>query len=293
MSERDRLAPADCTVIDGFRCYAPALAGDYADYPSEGFDLTARLEESSFWCRTRNRVLRTVFRRFANRGRTLDVLEIGCGTGTVLSGLRELPFLNLTGSEIYLQGLRYARQRLPGVEFIQLDATDIPFEQAWDVIGAFDVLEHVEADELVMRQVYAALRRDGLFIVTVPQYQWMWSRLDELVHHKRRYSRRDLSRKLRAAGFDVVYATSFVTMLFPLMMATRLKDRSRPATANAGAELKAQVSLPAPINTLFDWIMRIDEAALRAGLSLPFGGSLLVVARRSAIGPEHAATSTT
>lgn len=266
--------------IDGIRCYAPALARDFADYPSGGFDVTAAVEARSFWCRTRNRVLTHVVRRFADRSRPIDVLEIGCGIGGVIGALRQIPNLRLTGSEIYLQGLQYARAKMPDVEFIQLDATDIPFKSAFDLVGAFDVLEHIEQDEVVMRQVRDTLRPDGLFIVTVPQYQWMWSRLDELVHHKRRYSRRELVEKLGRAGFDVLYTTSFVTTLFPFMMLSRVRDRGKPPSINETADFSDRVSLPGPVNSLFDWIMRIDEAALKLGATLPFGGSLLAVARR-------------
>ena len=285
MPERGVQAPADYTVIDGFRCYSPALAVDHANYPSEGFDVTADVEARSFWCRTRNRVLRVALDRFADRTKPLDMLEIGCGTGTVLGALQGAPNLRLTGSEIYLHGLRHARRRLPEVEFIQLDATDMPFREAFDVIGAFDVLEHIEADELVMRQVCAALRPDGLFVLTVPQYQWMSSRLDVLVRHKRRYGRRELLSKLEGAGFDVVYLTSFVTVLFPLMAAVRLRDQLRADSVDTKADFESQVALPPALNAAFDWISRIDETLLRAGASLPFGGSLLAVARRRA--PAH------
>jgi SAM-dependent methyltransferase len=267
--------------IDGIRCYAPEVALDYANYPSDGFDVTADVEGRSFWVRTRNRILRRVFDRFADRSRMLDVLEIGCGNGGVIDALRHIPNLRLTGSEIYLQGLRYARAKIPDVEFIQLDATDIPFRDAFDVVGAFDVLEHIDGDELVMRQVRLALVPDGLFMITVPQYQWMWSALDDLVHHKRRYARRDLEAKLRRAGFDVIYSTSFVTTLFPLMLLSRLRDRGRLPSAHGTRVFSDCVTLAAPLNRLFNWIMRIDEVALRLGATLPFGGSLLVVGRRT------------
>jgi SAM-dependent methyltransferase len=266
--------------IEGIRCYAPQVALDCADYPSDGFDVTAEMEAGSFWCRARNRVLQYVFARFTDRSRPLEVLEIGCGIGGVIDSLRTVPNLRLTGSEIYIQGLRYARARMPDVDFIQLDATDIPFRDAFDVIGAFDVLEHIEDDALVMRQVRAALRPDGLFVVTVPQYQWMWSTLDELVHHKRRYSRRQLVDRLGAAGFDVIYTTSFVTTLFPFMLISRLRGRGKARTGDAKAEFSEWVTLPPALNRLFDWLTRLDEAALKTGLTLPFGGSLLAIARR-------------
>jgi len=267
--------------IDGFRCYAPELARSHADYPAEGFDVTAEIEANNFWCRTRNRVLRRVFERFLDRTRPLDVLEIGCGTGLVLKELRALPNLRLTGSEIYLQGLRYARNTVPDVTFVQLDATNVPFRGDFDVIGAFDVLEHVGDDIKVIEQVKLALRPGGAFVITVPQYQWMWSRLDEIVEHKRRYSRLDLLAKLEAAGFTIRYATSFVTLLFPLMVASRLLPGRRTRPGDRRQEFASQVRISAPLNWLFDKVMRVDEALLSAGVRLPFGGSLLVVALRS------------
>src|ERR1700730_18616158 len=97
--------------IDGFRCYAPAMALECADYPSEGFDVTAQVEANSFWCRSRNRILRQIVERFTERSRQLAMLEIGCGVGGVIAELRQIPNLRLTASEVYVQGLRYARSR--------------------------------------------------------------------------------------------------------------------------------------------------------------------------------------
>ena len=269
------------TEIEGFRCYAPELARNDADYPSEGFDVTAAVEATSFWCRTRTRIIRDVIERFTDASRTLDMLEIGCGIGGVVGALRPLPHLRLTASEVYLQALRYARARVAGVQFIQLDATAMPFREEFDIIGAFDVLEHIDDDDRVIEGVGAALRRDGLFLVTVPQHKWMWSALDEIVCHKRRYSRADLLGKLRRHGFEILFCSSFVTLLFPAMAASRLVSRLRGRSTDRKRAFAAEVTLPPLANRICDVLMRADEAALRARLSLPFGGSLLAVARRS------------
>jgi hypothetical protein len=63
------------------------------------------------------------------------------------------------------------------------------------------------------------------------------------------------------------------------MMTTRLFDRVRRRTGDTKAEFSDRVGPPRVINELFDWIMRLDEAALKMGATLPFGGSLLAVAR--------------
>lgn len=274
------LSVAPFTEIDGIRCYAPEAALTYTDYPSEGFDVTAAVEARSFWCRSRIRIIRGLVRRYADRTRTLDMLDIGCGIGGMVGGLQSLGRLNLTGSEIYLSGLKYARSRLPDACFIQLDATKIPFAGAFDIVGAFDVLEHIDQDETVMASVRDALRPGGLFLITVPQYPWMWSHLDDIVHHKRRYTRGELQRKLRAAGFDVLRTTSFVSLLFPAMVLSRFLSRARQRSADTTKEFESEVSLPGPLNTAFDILMRVDEALIGMGLSLPMGGSLLAVARK-------------
>ena len=134
-----------------------------------------------------------------------------------------------------------------------------------------------------MREVHHALRPEGLFIVTVPQHPWMWSRLDDIVHHKRRYTRAELTRGLLAAGYDVLYTTSFVTILFPFMMASRFAARLRAGKGDTRQDFADQVTLAGPLNRVFDWAMRVDESVLRLGVSLPFGGSLLAVARRRAV----------
>jgi hypothetical protein len=108
----------------------------------------------------------------------------------------------------------------------------------------------------------------------------MFSTLDRLVGHKRRYTRPDLVGKLTRNGFDVTFATSFVTAPFPAMAASRLLERNRVESADTAQSLTQQVTLHPAANRACDWLMRVDEAALRAGVSLPFGGSLLAVARK-------------
>jgi SAM-dependent methyltransferase len=269
-------------VIDGFRCYAPDRAFEEVDYPSAGFDVSRQVEDASFWCRSRNRLIGSLVMRYVGSERPARMLELGCGIGGVLTELVTHSNLSLTGSEIYLHGLRYARTRLPQIDFIQLDATTMGFFEAFDVVGAFDVLEHIDADETAMQRVHDALTPGGLFLVTVPQYPSMWSRLDELVHHKRRYTRVELTSKLASSGFDVLFATSFVCALFPLMLASRLRPR-RPDHENESKQFQNEVQLPGALNALFDRVMRIDEAAVRAGWSLPFGGTLVAVARKAGV----------
>lgn len=276
-------ASADYVVVEGIKCYAPELCRENEFYMSEGLDVTNELEEQSFWCRSRNRILNDLILRYGRVGEAAtprEFLDVGCGTGFFLRGLAAAPNLRLTGAEVLLNGLKYAQAHLPQAEFIQLDARAIPFSDRFDIIGAFDVLEHIDDDRAVMISAARALKDEGLFVVSVPQYMSLWSPLDDLVRHKRRYSRRELAGKLRDAGFDVVYATSFVFLLFPAMVAVRLLDRGRSTDRDEKAEFDKRVRFPGFLNQLLDALMRVDEFFIRVGLSLPMGGSLAVVARK-------------
>ncbi len=269
------------SIIDGIRCYHPEVADSYADYPDGGFDLTDRNAASSFWVSSRNRLFKHLVYKEAGSTVKSEFLEIGCGTGDFIHQILENERLAITGSEIYLKGLVYARKNLPGVEFIQLDVTRGIIDEQFDIIVAFDVLEHIENDNSAISNVYGMLRPDGVFIASVPQYMWLWSGLDDIVKHKRRYSRRELIAKLRKSGFAVSYATSFVCVLFPLMLVNRMLDRGHDKTQPEEVELEKRVTFPKPLNRALDLLMRIDEVLIRWGVSLPFGGTLVVVARKN------------
>src|SRR5690606_22871969 len=115
-------------------------------------------------------------------------LEIGCGTGFVLSGVADaFPAVRLFGSEIFTAGLEFAARRQPSVNFMQMDARSLPFLDEFDVIGAFDVLEHIVEDGQVLAQMREALKPNGIILLTVPQHEWLWSPVDEFACHVRRY----------------------------------------------------------------------------------------------------------
>jgi len=267
-------------IISGIKCYSPGVAESYDDYPDEGFDVTDQLESESFWVRSRNRLIKNIINQYSRgRGET-KFLDIGCGTGEVIRTIGTNPNLKITGSEIYLNGLLYAKKKLPDAEFIQYDVTQGRLPEDFDIIGAFDVIEHIENDRSAIANIYEMLRDGGYFVVTVPQYMFLWSRLDEIVRHKRRYSRTEILAKLRQQGFVVEYCSSFLFVLFPMMVISRIFDRNKKESESTEVEFKNRVSFPRMLNRFFDNAMRIDEALIDLKISLPYGGSLLVIAKR-------------
>lgn len=266
-------------IIEGIKCYAPDLAFNSEDFPGEGFGTLYAAEDRTFWFRSRNRIIQNLVARYLTKT-SARFLEIGCGTGYVLKGLAALPNLTLTGADIHLQGLRFARQRLPQIELLQLDLSDWSLPNIYDAIGAFDVLEHIAADEHVLRQAYDALSPEGFFFLTVPQHAFLWSAVDAASGHKRRYSRDQLVGKIRQAGFTIRFVSSFVCTLFPLLCLSRLNPLKRHQhTADKPSSTELQP--PRLLDALLENAMRWDERWIARGRSLPFGGSLCVVAQKN------------
>lgn len=259
---------------NGFTAFAPGLCSN-AGFRDDHFNELIELEARNFWFRARNRlIVWALLHYFPNKE---NLLEVGCGTGFVLNGIASaFPKMKLSGSEISSVGLAYAAKRLQNADLFQMDARSIPFCNEFDVIAAFDVLEHIEEDETVLAQMYQAIRIDGGLMITVPQHKFLWSRVDEHACHVRRYAARDLVRKVKAAGFEIVRKTSFVSLLLPLMMASRSLQRGENPNYDPLAELRIS-DLP---NNVFERIMAIERWAIRLGFCFPVGGSLLLIAKK-------------
>lgn len=272
------------TRIGGRLAFSPDLAVSGSGFKAEHFARLAQLEASNFWFRSRNRLLIWALRRYFPEAACL--FEIGCGTGFVLAGLRAaFPALKLSGSEIFSEGLAYAESRLPGVELFQMDACNIPFTEEFDVVGAFDVLEHIAADEAALAQMYQAVRPGGGILLTVPQHMFLWSQADEEAMHQRRYAATELRRKVERAGFAVTRITSFVTIPFPIMAAQRLTKRHPAPSYSVFNEL----AISGPLNRFLEYTLSLERGLISFGLSLPVGGSLLLIARKAASTPSGGA----
>ncbi len=263
-------------VIDGFPAYSSALAVEGSGFKSSYFVDLASLEAINFWFRARNKLIVWALSQYCPNFQSF--LEIGCGTGFVLSGIaKAFPQATLEGSELFTQGLVFAANRLPSVNLMQMDARQIPYINEFDCIGAFDVLEHIDEDQLVLSQINQALKPNGALILTVPQHAWLWSPVDDYACHKRRYSASELKNKLTAAGFDIIRSTSFVTSLLPAMYLSRLSQKfsKKSNVPSAGLDI-------APwLNFIFEKLLNAETWLIKLGINFPIGGSRLVIAKKT------------
>ncbi|AWB33072.1 SAM-dependent methyltransferase [Orrella marina] len=261
--------------LNGIEAHAPEFANGGGGFKPEYFSELSRLEAENFWFRARNAFILWALRTYKPDANTF--LEVGCGTGFVLSGIaRACPKLALSGSEIFLAGLSHAAERVPSAHFMQMDARRVPFVDEFDAIGAFDVLEHIQEDETVLAQLHGAIKPGGVLLLTVPQHPWLWSASDEYACHVRRYKRAEIEQKVLSAGFELLRSSSFVTSLLPAMMLSRVLQKQEIKDFDPVGELK----INAVLNKSFYALMMLELAGIRFGMNCPVGGSRLIVAER-------------
>lgn len=262
---------------EGIPLLAPELAAHSDGWDAAFAERLAQDERKHFWFRARNRLIVWALRTYFPNARSF--FELGCGTGMVLSAVREtFPAMELTAADGTPENLPTAAKRAEGVAVCQCDGRTLPFEDEFDVVGAFDVIEHITEDTVVLEQIHRALRAGGGLIVTVPQHPWLWSVADDFSYHKRRYTRRELVEKVEAAGFRVLRTTSFVTLLLPVLLVSRARLPKKVEDFDPTTEYRMSPLLSA----LFYGVLRVEEWLIRLGARLPAGGSLLLVAQRGA-----------
>jgi SAM-dependent methyltransferase len=262
-------------VMDGFVSFAPALRASDECYALEIIDELAILEAKNFWFRSRNRLIVWAIQQYFPKLKSF--FEVGCGTGYVLTGIKErFPNIDLIGCDAMIQALGYARKRLPDAILYQMDACNMPFVDSFDVAGAFDVLEHIDDDEAVLSQMHKVLKPGGGLLITVPRFMVLWSKCDDFVKHVRRYEPGELEKKLGRAGFRVKRATSFVSMLLPILIASRVWQHLSPRPYNLVSELRVQ----GLVGKVLERVIDLERAIIDTGVNQPVGGSLLIVAEK-------------
>ncbi len=232
----------------------------------------ARYEATHWWFRARRLILRSVLRTLQLPA-SAHVLEIGTGPGANLYHIYP-PGAVLCGVEPNPKLADFARRR-GAVPVYAGRAEALPDALGpFDAITMFDVLEHTEDDGCVLGHVRGRLAPGGLLVLTVPAYMLLWGPQDVVSGHYRRYTRRGLLLRLKEAGFTPLRATYFNALLFPAVAAFRVARRLLRGTRGK-TDLRYSLG---PLDRLLYLIFAAEAWLLRA-LNLPFGVSILVVAR--------------
>lgn len=250
-------------------------------YDPAFFDLISAIEDRHFWFRSRNSIISRLVRQIT---REMEpgylVLEVGCGTGKVLNGLQEVCSDGVViGMDLFFEGLKHARRRT-SCPLVRGDVQSLPFAKKFNLIGLFDVLEHLPDDMKVLADLHSLLSDEGMLILTVPAHPSLWSKFDESSHHCRRYKLEELKNKLILNGYQVEYFTYYMASIFPFVwLERRIKGLIDPRSANDQASDELRI-MPV-VNELFAWLLTQEARLIISRKRIPFGTSLIAIARKT------------
>lgn len=240
------------------------------------YEILYRIEEGHWWhAARRNLVLDWIRQSYPGRG-DLKILDAGCGTGLMLQQMRELG--SPEGVDISDEALEFCRKR--GLSNVRkADVLHLPFEaETFDVVTALDVLEHLDDDRSALEEFGRVLKPGGRVFMFVPAHKWLWSLQDDVSHHRRRYTARTLRESVLGSGL-VIERMSYVScFLLPVIFLGRqwLKVLLLFKEWDTENDLHPEWS-----NGILRRIFESEIPLLRRG-NLPFGASLLCIARKAA-----------
>jgi SAM-dependent methyltransferase len=243
------------------------------------------VEDVHWWFVGRRRILLQVLGKYLGRdsAEPRRILDVGCGTGTMLSHLAS--FGKAQGVDIDEEAVGYCLER--GLTDVRLgEAAKLPFDDgSFDLVTALDVVEHLDDDVGALREMRRVLRPGGRILVTVPAFRFMWGDQDEVNQHKRRYVASELRDRLRAAGFDVVRVSYMNVFMFAPIAALRLLRRvQRRVRPRIAQESDFRYPAPGPVNFLLGGIFGA-EAQIVKRFDIPFGVSIVALAQTGAKNP--------
>ena len=238
------------------------------------------LERSHWWFRARLQILEDQIQRNIQLPESPKILNAGVATGASSFMLEK--FGEVTSLE-YDKDCCEFLEEVVKMEVINGSLTELPFEDnSFDMVCAFDVVEHIEDDALALREIYRVLKKDGYVFLTVPMFQMLWSEHDVINHHFRRYTLPGIAKVTYEPGFKPVFRSYFNFWMFlPILVVRTLgnifKRKKKEGSTGSDFEVMKSNSF---LNTLLFYLFRSESTFLKRKFSLPFGVSGLIIGKK-------------
>ncbi len=231
-----------------------------------------RIEKEHWWYSARLDILMHFLETHLDLSRPIRSLDVGCGTGAAMEMFSHR--FEAYGLDPSPHAIEFCRQR--GLRNLFLgELSAYPEGEHFDLITFLDVLEHVEDDRGTLVTARRLLNDGGKLLITVPAYPSLWSPLDVMLHHKRRYTQPQLREVVMSAGFSIKHLTYFNTLLFPVALVRRV------AAKMTGMQSMGDLEIPGKtLNSILKKIFELERPLLPKA-SLPFGLSLLCWAEKT------------
>lgn len=236
------------------------------------------IEQSHWWYVGRRKIILDCVRTALNNRIEARVLDVGCGTGMNIVSVHRAGYHSVVGLDISVEALSFCQSR--GLsKLVCGDAGTIPLRgESFDAIMALDVLEHLYDDEQALSEFVRLLSPGGALIVFAPAFRFLWGLQDEVSHHERRYTAKEVRSKVDASGLSIERLTYVNLLLFPLIWAGRLILRLSGYRTPVLSENELH---PRWSNGLLEAVFSAERPLLQR-FDLPFGVSLLCVAKKPA-----------
>lgn len=232
-----------------------------------------KLEEKHWWYLGMKKISWNFLKQYLP-GKKLKILDAGCGTGGMMKEMKSLG--DVWGIDLSPYAIKYCREKdLSQVKLASVE--EIPFDDnCFDLVTSFDVLYHqrVKSDTKAFSEFYRVLKPNGLLLLRVPAYNWLWGKHDLIVATRHRYARNELSKKLQKAGFKIKRATYANTILFPWVLFKRTLEKILSDKESSDVQDTQPI-----INNFLKQIL-IFESKILSKFDLPFGLSLYVLAQK-------------
>jgi len=245
-------------------------------FPEESFSDLYNSENNNFWFKVRNKIIKFFILKYIP-DKKCKILDIGCGTGYVSRSIKDMGY-SVDCLDIFLEAIKFCIKRNAGNEYYILNLYDMPFSEHYDLICAFDVIEHIDDDCKVLKNIHSALKKDGQVLITVPANKNLWSKIDIYSGHKRRYTKEELRKKIEDAGFEISRASYFMTLLFPFIYISRLRYKNLKDSEENDNSLN-ELSINPILNTIFYLIFNVESYLIKY-INLSFGSSIICLARK-------------